>query len=204
MVFTSCPLWWAPGRAKHLISTSQKSGSFTHVCGFSFSSISFGKRYKFLQSVDNKIRSELGGAVWTIGEWKRAEGELDPCKAGFHCSRRPYDAFDVRGECISNGSKECWREMRIVNAYIWETSDSMLFARFAANLLLEHYRDDPFPELEWESAGVQPEDAAEWVVGCTIWLGEDALAKTNDKFNKWMVEHISKLEEFQMEPSGAC
>ena len=40
----------------------------------------------------------------------------------------------------------------------------MLFTRFAADLLLEHYQDDPFPELGWEIAGVQPEEAAEWVV----------------------------------------
>ena len=86
------------------------------------------KRYTFLQLVDNTIQSELGGAIWNIGEWKRAEGELEPCKAGLHCSLKPYDAFrhvqggicaevDVRGEYISDCSKECWREMRIVNAY---------------------------------------------------------------------------------------
>jgi hypothetical protein len=162
------------------------------------------KRYKFLRLVDDKIRSNLGSAVWEIGEWKSVEGDLELCKMGFNCSLKPFDAFcdcqgeivaevEVRGDHISDSMKECWREMRVVDAYIWKTSDSVLFARFAADCLLEHYQDDPFPELEWEIAGIQPEDAAEWVVGCTIWLREEALKTVTDKFNDWMGKHINQL-----------
>jgi hypothetical protein len=47
--------------------------------------------------------------------------------------------------------------------------------------------------LEEETAGIEPEEAAEWVVGCTIWLMEEAMETETDKFNDWMVRLIDQL-----------
>jgi hypothetical protein len=161
-------------------------------------------RYKFLRLVDNQIWSDSGNEAWTIGEWKTVVGNLELCKHGLHCSSLPFDALcycqgeifaevAVRGEHKADGQKECWREIQIVRAYRWETGDNVSLFRFAAQCLLDHYRGT-FWELEEEIAGVRPEEAAEWVVGCTIWLiGEGIEEAVERSFNDRMVKHIDEL-----------
>ena len=57
------------------------------------------KYYKFLRT---GLKSENGGTRWKIGEWKKYRGKLQMCKAGFHCSEEPYDAFSyVQGEIFA-------------------------------------------------------------------------------------------------------
>lgn len=167
-------------------------------------SIQPAMRYKFLRFVDNQIRSDSGSETWTIGEWKTVEGNLTLRKHGLHCSRLPFDALRycqgeilalvaVRGEHLEDGQKECWRAMRIVRAYRWETDDNVSLFRFTAKCLLDHYQGT-FWELEAEIAGVRPEEAAEWVVGCTVWLiGEGIEEAVEQSFNDWMVKRIDEL-----------
>ena len=106
-------------------------------------------RYKFLRE---GMKSQSGNIVWKLNEWQKAKGDLDMCKNGFHCSKKPYDAFsyvageilaivEVRGKHLSDDNKECWKEMRVVKAYKWQKNDSVLFAIYAARLVIKIYED---------------------------------------------------------------
>jgi hypothetical protein len=110
-------------------------------------------RYKFLRlSNEGQIRSRSGNCTWTIGAWQAIDGEVKLCKVGFHCSKRIWDAFsNVHGEILAevevdgdyvvdgNGDKEAWQRMRLVRCWRWRKADSVAFAVFAAELVLNNY-----------------------------------------------------------------
>ena len=125
------------------------------------------KRYKFLKLVRGKIKSASGNETWKVGEWKKLDGKPDLCNYGFHCSKTPYQAFsyvqgevlavvEVRGKKDIQDDKEAWQEMRIVKAYKWTKKDSVAFAIYAAELVLENYEkeypDDKRPREAIEAA----------------------------------------------------
>ena len=89
------------------------------------------------------MKSENGDHTWRKNKWYKFDGDLNMCKAGFHCSKKPYQAFTyVQGEilalveCRSNklvdNDKECWEEMRVVKRWRWTKNDSLKLAIFSA------------------------------------------------------------------------
>lgn len=115
------------------------------------------KRYKFLRE---NFKSNNGNETWKIGEWKKHNGELNMCYAGFHCSTEIGQAFsfvqgeilaevEVRGKSIIENEKENWSEMRIIQAWKWQKTDSVSLAIFSARLCLKNfekiYPDDKRP-----------------------------------------------------------
>ena len=78
--------------------------------------------YRF---VTEDLRSENGVMQWSIGEWRRVEGELSLCNNGLHACREPTQSLsyvfgerwfsaEARGEILEEGDKFCAREMRLV------------------------------------------------------------------------------------------
>ena len=112
-------------------------------------------KYKFLNLVKNKIKSDSGNQVWEIDKWYKHE-EISICQAGFHCSKTILDALSyVKGEILaevktqgkfeSQSDKEVWQEMKIVKAYKWTKKDSVALSIFSAELVLENY-EKLYPE----------------------------------------------------------
>lgn len=80
------------------------------------------KGYKFLTS---EMKSKSGNCKWTIGEWKKHDGELEMCESGFHYCKEPIEAFEyvygdmfcvveVKGKEKTEGNKTVAEEMRVV------------------------------------------------------------------------------------------
>jgi len=78
--------------------------------------------YRF---VTEDLRSENGVMQWSIGEWRRVEGELSLCNNGLHACREPTQSLsyvfgerwfsaEARGEILEEGDKFCAREMRLL------------------------------------------------------------------------------------------
>ena len=157
------------------------------------------KRDKFLRT---GLKSENGNIKWKVGQWKKFNGELKMCEAGFHCSVEPYDAFsfvqgewltevEVRGESIKDENKQVWSEMRIVEKYKWTKEDSVGLAIYAAELCLPNYEKqykDKSPRLAIEAAkkwlktgskkGLSAAESAAW----SAWSAE--IKKTQAYFKK--------------------
>jgi len=110
------------------------------------------KRYKFLRT---ESKSEHGNHVWETGKWYKYDGSLKLCSAGFHCSKGIYQAFSyvqgeilaevgVKGEYLSDATKEVWEQMCVTKIYAWKKIDSVLFSIYAAELCLKNF-EDVFP-----------------------------------------------------------
>ena len=125
------------------------------------------KRYKFLVSKDNKIKSYNGDCEWKIKEKKIFNGDLSMCKSGFHCSKTIYQAFsyvqgdilaevEVGGNKIISNDKEVYSEMKILRAWKWKKEDSVALAIYSAKLCLKNfekvYPDDKRPRQAIEAA----------------------------------------------------
>ena len=106
-------------------------------------------RWKFLRT---GLKSEYGGFKWKKGQWETCNETLNICHVGFHCSKGIYQAFsyvqgellaevEVKGKHLTGTDKECWEKMRIVRVYRWKKIDSVLFAIYAARLVLKLYED---------------------------------------------------------------
>ncbi|MGD6850714.1 MAG: DUF7666 domain-containing protein, partial [Candidatus Bathyarchaeia archaeon] len=79
--------------------------------------------YKFVTS---DLKSRNGNQTqWAVGEWQKAEGELELCSNGFHASHTPLDSLqytygdlwfivEARGEVVEGDDKFCAREMRLI------------------------------------------------------------------------------------------
>ncbi|MCJ7563700.1 MAG: hypothetical protein MUP52_03810, partial [Candidatus Aminicenantes bacterium] len=122
-------------------------------------------------------RSENGGrGVWKVGEWRKHDGKLSMCGAGYHASRNVIDAMnyvdaeviaqvEVRGKHLKQDDKECWSEMRIVRAWKWMKADSVSLAIYAAELVIgifeKRYPDDKRPRLAIEAAKAWLKDPSE-------------------------------------------
>ena len=111
------------------------------------------KRYKFLRT---GLKSDNGtDRDWKIGEW-RSEKDINICNQGFHASKTPLQAFgyvqgeilarvEVKGESIVQDNKECWSDMRIIEAFHWKKEDSVALSIFAAELCIENF-EKVYPE----------------------------------------------------------
>ena len=103
---------------------------------------------------------------WVIGEWRK-EGNIDICNRGFHGSKTPLQAMgyvageilakvEVRGKSIVQEDKECWSEMRIVEAWNWTKNDSVALSIYSAELVLKNFEkefpDDKRPRKAIEAA----------------------------------------------------
>ena len=111
------------------------------------------KRYKFLREVKEKIKSNSGNQTWKIGKWKNHRGEVELCRAGFHCSKQIYQAFSyVGGEVLAvveceeksdiQDDKEVYSRMRILKAFRWTKTDSVSLAIYAAKLVIDIYEKE--------------------------------------------------------------
>ena len=196
------------------------------------------KRYKFLGLKNGKIKSKNGNCYWDIGKWKKLDEELLLCKQGFHCSKKPVDAFywvagevlaivEVNGKSIIDADKECYEEMRIARAYRWTKKDNVALAIYSAELVLENYEkiypNDNRPRKAIEAAkkvlkidNVKNRAAAE-AAAWAAWSAAEAVAWATraawtaeatraaraaeaaaiNKINKWIINHIKKLEEIK-------
>ena len=90
-------------------------------------------RYKFCRS---QPRSDCGQITWQKGVWQYHDGELELCRAGFHCSGRHFRAFsygpgeifagvEVAGNQLSDKEKQCWQSMRLTMTRPWSKNDSV-------------------------------------------------------------------------------
>ncbi len=109
-------------------------------------------RYKFLRT---GYKSEIGDHKWKVGKWYEYDGDIEMCESGFHCSKGIYQAFShIRGEILTEvevagkhevqDDKEVWEKMRVVRSWKWTKKDSILFAIFAARLVLKNFEKE-FP-----------------------------------------------------------
>ena len=109
-------------------------------------------RYKFLRT---GYKSENGDHKWKVGKWYEYDGDIEMCESGFHCSKGIYQAFSyVQGEILAEvevagkhevqDDKEVWEKMRVVRSWKWTKKDSILFAIFAARLVLKNFEKE-FP-----------------------------------------------------------
>jgi hypothetical protein len=125
--------------------------------------------YKFLLEGMHSSSGKLG--PWQLGEWRSLgrQHKLELCQAGFHCSDTPLRALGyVKGAVVAevegrgdelkdqDGSKSCFRELRVVRAWKWTPVDSILLAAFSAELALpafeKAYPDDKRPRQAIEVA----------------------------------------------------
>jgi hypothetical protein len=140
--------------------------------------------------------------VWKIGEWRKHDGELSMCNAGYHASRNVIDSMgyvnaeviarvEVRGKHLEQGDKQCWEQMRIVKAWTWMKKDSVRLAVYAAELVIgifeKEYPDDKRPRQaieatkNWlaeptEKNRLAARDAAgeAWAAGSAAWAAGSA------------------------------
>lgn len=99
--------------------------------------------YKFL----NAGLVSQGNFKWEIGKWYKEEN-IEICYRGFHASKNPAHAFafvqgevfakvEVKGQSDTHNDKECWSEMRIVQAWKWREKDCISFAVYAAEQVID-------------------------------------------------------------------
>jgi len=133
------------------------------------------KQWKFLKE---GFKSGHGDTKWKTGKWQVHKGDLKLCESGFHASNGIYKAFSyVQGEILAqvecggkhlddnDGTKSVWEKMRVVKAYKWEKQDSVLFAIYAARLVLDifekRYPNDDRPRKAIEAAEVYVKNPTE-------------------------------------------
>ena len=151
-------------------------------------------RYKFLRT---GYKSEIGDHKWKVGKWYEYDGDIEMCKSGFHCSKGIYQAFShIRGEILTEvevagkhevqDDKEVWEKMRVVRSWKWTKKDSVLFAIFAARLVLKNFEKefpcDDRPRKAIEAAEVyaknpteknrEAAESAAWAAESAAWAAE--------------------------------
>ena len=177
-------------------------------------------KYKFLKLVKGKIKSSSGDKTWKLNVWKKLDQQPSLCNYGFHCSKTPYQAFsyvqrevlamvEVRGKKDIQEDKEAWSEMRIVKAYKWTKKDSVAFAIYASELVLDNYEkeypSDKRPRETIEAAKkVLFKDTAKnrSAAESAAWSAAESAARSArsaayKKLGIWMVNHIKKLKEIK-------
>ena len=127
------------------------------------------KRWKFLHLREGAICSEHGNCQWQVGEQKIAEGTIELCENGFHCSALLWDALRyVQGSVLAEvevdgdhvvadpPDKECWRSMQLMRAWKWTAKDSVALAVYCAESVLpifeKYYPKDDRPRKAIEAA----------------------------------------------------
>jgi hypothetical protein len=187
------------------------------------------KLYKFL---DEGLKSRHGNCTWKVGEWKH-EDKINICGSGFHASKTPLQAIgyvagiilaevEVKGESMLEDDKECWSDMRIKKAYQWTKEDSVAFAVYGAELVIENfekvYPSDKRPREAIEAAKAyiknpteenREKGSAAWSAASAAWsaasaaesaasaaesAAESALRK---KLDKWFITRIKHLKTYE-------
>lgn len=181
------------------------------------------KRYKFLRT---GFKSDSGNHKWKVGEWYTYDGELKMCERGFHCSKGIYQAFsyvqgeilaevEVKGKHLSENNKEVWQKMRAVRVWKWKKKDSVLFAIYAAKLVLkefeDRYPDDKRPREAIEAAQKYADHPTKknaaaawdaWDAEAAAWAAARAAARAaeaaiNKKLDLWMLKHLDDMKLFK-------
>jgi len=125
------------------------------------------KGYKFLK----EDMTSKNGTIekWKLGAWKKHEGKLEMCNAGFHACESPLKAFqsyvygprlfivEARGKVLhEKDDKFCSEEMRIVQEVENLKEVSVKFAIWAAKKCLKNfetkYPQDKRPRQAIEAA----------------------------------------------------
>ena len=99
------------------------------------------------KSMKPGLKSAHGEINWKLGEWQKCDEQLSLCAHGFHASENVLDAMgfvraaiiarvEVSGDHIDESDKQCWSEMRIIEAKEWTKADSVALAILAARLVL--------------------------------------------------------------------
>lgn len=161
------------------------------------------KKYKFLRT---GYKSEYGDHKWVVGKWCELEDEPELCKKGFHCSNSIWHAFsyvqgeilcevEVDGESSISDDKESWQKMRVVKSYKWTKKDLVLFAIFAARLVLKNF-EDVYPNDDRPKKVI--EAAEKYVKNPTKKNARAAEAAARaeiyTQYDKWMLKHLKELK----------
>jgi len=125
-------------------------------------------KQKYLwKSMRYGLKSSHGNVNWTPGEWHKVKGKLRMCYKGYHASELIIDAMfyvptetlakvEVRGDSIIQDDKQCWREMRVIEAWKWTKRDRVALAIYAASLVLHPFEQrcpkDMRPRLAIQAA----------------------------------------------------
>ena len=124
-------------------------------------------KYKFLNLVKGKIKSNSGNCTWKIGKWSKPIEDIDMCNSGYHCSKTILDAMsfvsgevlaivETKGKSEKQKGKEVYESMQIVKAYKWTKKDSVSLSIYSAELVLNNfeklYPDDDRPRKAIEAA----------------------------------------------------
>jgi hypothetical protein len=184
------------------------------------------KKYKFLRLKGKKIVSNSGNQGWKIGEWVKCKEKLDMCNVGLHCSPTIYQAFsyvqgevvakvECRGKKIIQEDKECWEEMRIVEARKWDKKASVSLAIYSAQLVLKNYEkeypgdmrpreaieaakkvlfhDTPKNRAAAWSAWSAARSAAESAAWSAAWSARSAAIKKIQKYMEKIYENLERI-----------
>ncbi len=122
------------------------------------------------KSLKAGMKSGADDSAWKIGEWRKEE-RIDICNRGFHASELVIDAMgyvnaeviakvEVCGTSEKQSDKQCWSEMRIVEAYEWTKEDSVTLAIYAAELVIDIY-EKKYPNDKRPREAI--EAAKEWL-----------------------------------------
>jgi hypothetical protein len=124
-------------------------------------------KYKFLNLVKGKIKSNSGNCTWEIGKWSKPIEDIDMCNSGYHCSKTILGAMsfvsgevlaivETKGKSEKQKDKEVYESMQIVKAYKWTKKDSVSLSIYSAELVLNNfeklYPDDDRPRKAIEAA----------------------------------------------------
>jgi len=108
------------------------------------------------KSMSPRLHSGYGKKKWKMGKWYKIKGELEMCSNGFHASKKILDSMsyvsienlakvEVRGKNLKQSDKQCWEEMRIIQAWKWKKKDSVALAVYVANLVIDIF-ENKYPE----------------------------------------------------------
>jgi len=180
-------------------------------------------RWKFIRK---GFKSESGVCKWKIGEWQNPIKDLELCESGYHCSKKPYQAFtyvqeeilaqvECKGKRLAEDDKEVWENMRVIKAYKWTKKDSVSLSIYAAELCLKNfediYPDDKRPrdaidaakkwlEIPTTKNRSAAESAAESAARSARFAAESAGSARSaaiEKISKWFDQRVKSLEEIK-------
>ena len=186
------------------------------------------------KSLSQGLNSYHGSKKWKIGRWYKCRGELEMCNKGFHASERIIDSMqyvpleclakvEVRGKHIDHDDKQCWQEMKIIQAWEWTQKDSVALSVYAAELVIKNFEtrhpSDKRPRNAIEAARAwlknptkinrsaaesAARSAAESAARSATWSAESAAwsaarsaacEEILNKCEKWIRARVQKLDE---------
>ena len=172
------------------------------------------KRYKFLNLVKGKIKSNSGNCTWEIGEWSKPVVNISMCKRGYHCSKTILGAMsfvsgevlavvEAKGKCQKQKDKEVYESMQIIKAYKWQKKDSVALSIFSAELVLDNFEklypndDRPRKAIEATKKVLENDTEENRSAAESAWSAAESAAESAalKKINTWLVNHINDMEK---------